>query len=191
MVHVIGLADVQGLWRRLSIVTPDFEDRETVVYWCQANEHHVDLRVPPGLHAPPDPAVHAACEGFAGTTEVDDGVCTWTRAINLQGPVAGPDVGRLHWRGSHLIETGVHAEYEEVWERVASGGVSSHVERDGPFLTVETRCGDHRAHGRGRPADLGLARTLAERVRAGDTAALDRQTFELFRGDERIATTSP
>ena len=51
-----------------------------------------------------------------------DGICTWTREINLGGPRSAPDVGRLDWVDAprQLLETGVHADYSELWTRPAA-----------------------------------------------------------------------
>lgn len=121
---------IQGLWRRAYIKapaeTPKFEDHDTQVYWFQARGLYADLRIPArfsnGVPAPrladlsqDDLLALAGSEGFAGWAAVDDGVCTWQRAINLQGPETGRDIGRLE-RASHgLFEYGVDADFVELW----------------------------------------------------------------------------
>jgi hypothetical protein len=59
-------------------------------------------------------------EGFAGRITVEDGVCTWHRALNWQGFPCPVDAGRMSFDAAgRLIEDGVHAEYREEWEAVA------------------------------------------------------------------------
>jgi len=61
-----------------------------------------------------------SAEGFAGTTEVTDSVCTWARHINWHGATTDIDAGRLSFDSAgDLIEDGVHADYAELWTRPA------------------------------------------------------------------------
>ncbi len=121
---------IRGLWRRAYIKspaeTPDFEDHETHVYWFQANGLYADLRIPEGFSKGISAACLAelpqedllalsACEGFAGWAAVEDGICTWQRAINLQGPESGRDIGRLERTPGGLFEYGVDADFVELW----------------------------------------------------------------------------
>ncbi|MEL7526619.1 MAG: hypothetical protein AAFN16_12650, partial [Pseudomonadota bacterium] len=123
-------ADIKGLWRRAYIKAPaevpEFEDHDTQVYWFQADGLYADLRIPVrfshGLSAPSlsvlaqdDLLELAEAEGFAGCASVVDGVCNWQRAINLQGPESGRDIGRLEWTSGGLREYGVEADFVELW----------------------------------------------------------------------------
>ena len=134
------LADLPGLWRRQVLTAPGIEDRDTRVYWFQGASLFADLRVPAGLPGtegarcladlgPQGLASLARCEGFAGETDVQAGICRWTRRINYQGPERGADVGALRWGGSRdeLIEEGVEADYGEVWQRVGTGTPAARV----------------------------------------------------------------
>lgn len=130
---MITQADIQGHWRRDWLRAPGFEDPTTRVHWLQAGEVYADLRLP--LERPelgqaralaelPEAALEALAkaEGFAGTTEVTDSICTWTRAINWHGATDEVDAGKLWFDDQGgLIEDGVHAEYRELWQRVAEG----------------------------------------------------------------------
>nr|WP_319387443.1 hypothetical protein [uncultured Roseibium sp.] len=123
-------ADIRGLWRRAYIKAPanvpEFEDHDTQVYWFQARGLYADLRIPArfskGLPvaclaelSQDDLLALAGSEGFAGWAAVDDGVCTWQRAINLQGPETGRDIGRLERASGGLFEYGVYADFVELW----------------------------------------------------------------------------
>ena len=115
-----------GLWRRLWLRAPGIDDHTTRVLWFQGPEVFVDLRIPADL---PDLAgltaladldavtlkAVARAEGFAGTTGVVADICTWTRAINAQGPESSADVGALSLTPEGLLETGIHADYSELW----------------------------------------------------------------------------
>ncbi len=123
------LADTHGLWQRYWLRTPELEDHTTRVMWMQGEHHHVDMRLPlaamsldqaPSLSSlsAEQLRVLARAEGFAGTTSVENGICTWTRIINLQGPLKGIDTGRIIQTAEGLLEVGIHDPYEELWQRV-------------------------------------------------------------------------
>ena len=115
-----------GVWKRTLLRTPQGEDTTTFVRWLQGPKGHADLRVP--LAARPAGRMPTALElatqqGFAGITEVthppEGETCAWRRQVDFQPPPATPDEGRIHWDSpDRLIETGVHGDYLEVWERV-------------------------------------------------------------------------
>lgn len=132
---MIAAADLTGLWRRDWIKAPGVQDHTTRVAWWQSScGGFVDLRVPADL---PDLGV-ATCladldpptlrsllraEGFAGTITVENGTCTWQRASNWHGFPTAPDVGKMTWdAGGGLVETGMHADYAELWQR--AGGTA-------------------------------------------------------------------
>lgn len=123
-------ADIRGLWRRAYIKapaeTPTFEDHDTHVYWFQADRLYADLRIPARFSAGQAAAclaeltedellALAGAEGFAGRATVVDGVCSWHRVINLQGPEAGRDIGCLERTSGGLFEYGVEADFVELW----------------------------------------------------------------------------
>ena len=129
--HPVTLADTGGLWCRRWLRTPDSEDDSTCVLWMQGEQLHVDMRLPAAAlefrQAPSLSALNAnqlrllaRAEGFAGKTTVKDSVYTWTRHINLRGPLKGIDTGRLQQRPDGLLETGIHAQYQELWQQVDS-----------------------------------------------------------------------
>lgn len=185
----IGLGDLQGLWRRTLLTAPGIEDRETRVFWAQGQRLHADLRVPASGAA--GPAALLGCEGFAGETRVENGLCTWHRRINWRGPVTGPDIGRLSWQepGRVLIEAGVHADYAETWVRDDEGPVSTalHAAPDGQRAYL-IWSDSFFVLGRGDPAALS-GPPLAERTHDG--AAFDQAyTLGRWEGAVGIATLS-
>ena len=132
----------------------------------QAGETHVDLRLPPDLDA--TPASRARCEGFAGRTVVENGMATWHREVNLQGPAAHPDVGVLSWDGDALIEDAPDGSYREVWVRERGGDAHARIETRGGRMRVLAWVADRFMLADARPDEMRLPTTLAERVAAGE-----------------------
>ena len=127
--------DLQGLWRRAWIKAPTEnplrEDHTTRVNWAQSGVLYADLRIPlerplpagatclADLDAPALLALMQA-EGFAGTIDVADSICTWAREINWHGETPDVDAGRMWFtEDGNLIEDGVHADYRELWQQAA------------------------------------------------------------------------
>jgi len=181
-----SLDDLQGVWRRDWLRAPGVEDADTEVWWFQAGDLHVDLRLPAGHAAlagplsslsPDEVRRVAQAEGFAGATTVERGICTWKREVNWRGPTGGPDAGRLTWRGDALHEAGVFAQYEELWQRAGQGRSAGVRLTDGAGrLAVLIRVDDRFALGRGAPESLSGA-PLAERLDTG-LAARHRAALE-------------
>jgi hypothetical protein len=119
----------RGLWRRRVLETSGQVDLRTTVYWLQTSSLYADVRIPAdrgrrGRLARMTQAGRRALarqQGFAGALEVDGDVLTWQRWLDYQ-PAAAPDVGRVHFDGSLLVEHGVHAAYREEWQRVQAVG---------------------------------------------------------------------
>jgi hypothetical protein len=91
----VVLAECTGLWRRTLLIDAD----GTRVLWLQGITTYVDSR------------------GFAGRVNQHGETFEWSRVIDLQPPSHLPDAGRMRWDGSTLVETGVHVDYVEHWER--------------------------------------------------------------------------
>jgi hypothetical protein len=115
----------RGVWSRTLLQTPDTLDDTTFVRWMQTPRWHADLRVPAGARGATDatPPMLALQQGFCGITSVDrqDGAetCAWHRQLDFQPPGPDPDIGRVVFESpDRLIETGIHRQYREVWERV-------------------------------------------------------------------------
>ena len=124
----------RGVWQRTLLQTPEGRDTTTRVHWLQTEGWHADLRVPAGVD-PATPAGRAQLQGFCGITRISGGhdgqpeVCTWHRRWDIQPPRSTPDAGYMVFETpDRLTETGVHARYLEVWERLPGS--------DGPFRAL-------------------------------------------------------
>lgn len=121
--------DIQGHWVRDWIKAPDFEDHTTRVHWMQVGSEYADVRIPlerpdlagaSALSDLPADALHALtmAEGFSGHVTLRGTHCTWHREINWHGPPDALDVGDISFDADgRIIETGVHADYTELWNR--------------------------------------------------------------------------
>jgi hypothetical protein len=113
----------RGVWARTLLQTPQHKDDSTFVRWLQTSLWHADVRVPQGL-APGSTAEQLAMQqGFCGVTQVSQSaqgeVCTWHRRMDFQPPRPDVDAGLMVFESpERVIETGVHAQYLEVWERL-------------------------------------------------------------------------
>src|SRR5450830_1178715 len=113
----------RGVWVRKLLETPQQSDVRTYVRWLQTGLWHADLRVPSPAPAANAPLGLARQQGFCGVTEVtptpQGEVCTWQRRLDFQPPRAEVDAGLMMFEAPDLvIETGLHASYLEVWERL-------------------------------------------------------------------------
>jgi hypothetical protein len=96
----VVVADCTGLWRRVLLIDADgARDTGTDVLWLQGITIYVDSR------------------GFAGRVNQRGETFEWSRVIDLQPPSDFPDAGQMRWDGSTLVETGMHVDYVEHWER--------------------------------------------------------------------------
>lgn len=124
----------RGVWARTLLETPAQRDDRSFVRWLQASVWHADLRIP--VTARPDPMPQpwadltpqqiqmlASQQGFCGVTQVrqqvEGEVCTWHRRCDFQPPRQEVDAGVMVFEAAdRVIETGLHAPYLEVWERL-------------------------------------------------------------------------
>jgi len=176
-----NMEDLAGLWTRSLLVLPDgMCDVATEVVWLQGPGLYVDLRQAParpdfahvrGLDdlTAADCAWLATQQGFAGVLRYADGYFEWEREIDYQPPAAGPDSGRLFWRGEVLVETGRYADYLEHWHRdpavpVAPCEAAVFVSRHDGRKAQLVRAGDVFMFARGRGKARFAAATLAECV---------------------------
>ena len=126
-------ARYRGLWRRTLLQAGSLRDTTSTVYWLQTERWHADLRIPAGRPSfegvtslaqcsPPQRRFLAKQQGFYGITEVDTSgpqdICRWHRLADFQPPASRPDAGALRLEGSLLVETGLHEDYLEHWERL-------------------------------------------------------------------------
>lgn len=140
---MIGAGDLQGHWRRAWLRAPGIEDHLTCVHWMQCGSLYADIRIPSdrpdvrgaaGLSdlAPRTLRRLLEAEGFAGHITVKNEVCTWERRINWHGQTDTIDAGQLAFDAEGaLTETGVHADYAELWHRL-DDDPSEGVELTGP-----------------------------------------------------------
>ncbi|MGE5319014.1 MAG: hypothetical protein ACM3KD_02420 [Hyphomicrobiaceae bacterium] len=176
-----------GVWRRSLLETAELRDARSHVFWLQTPRWHADLRIPAGR---PDfcgvrrltecddaqLAWLARQQGFCGVTQVDGDICTWHRQMDFQPAGGSRDIGRMAFAGERLTETGVEADYLEVWQRLrpSRGGTAA--------LELVVEAGEQPA----RPTWLLVAGDCFMYVR-GRTHALPRAT-DLTR---LIARTQP
>lgn len=180
-------AELVGVWRRRSLVTPDGRDETTQVVWVQTESWYADLRIPAGPLVRTDVRRLEDCnavelvalaqiQGFAGQLSVDGGVCSWRRDLDFQPPGPTPDEGNWEIEGPVMIERGLHAEYEEVWVRDADvRGPLEAFRRTGGRRGLMVVAGDHFLAVLDRPHPLpggeSLAAIVAAELAAGDRAA--------------------
>lgn len=126
-------ARYRGLWRRTLLHAGSLRDTTSTVYWLQTDSWHADIRIPAGRPSFEGVTSLAQCspaqwrflarqQGFHGLTEVDTSaqpdICRWHRLADFQPPALTPDAGALCLAGDLLVETGLHDDYLEHWERL-------------------------------------------------------------------------
>jgi hypothetical protein len=169
----------QGLWRRRGIWRANgSSDLLTPVWWFQAADFHIDLRIP---------ADRKAMTGFAGTTVVEGERCEWRPEIAY--PFVSPelDAGFMRFDSDDALhESGVDGSYREHWWREAAGpAAGSRVLLDDGRIQYEIACGEFLARATGKPhkaADITVWRHTpagAWRVIASTTAARENVIVEM------------
>ncbi|MCV6595135.1 MAG: hypothetical protein OIF48_19475 [Silicimonas sp.] len=161
--------DLAGHWVRRWIKAPGVEDHDTRVHWMQAGWDYADLRLPKERPDLSDAACLAdlssealarltEAEGFAGRIALEGRICTWAREINFHGVPEAPDVGEIRFDAAgRMIETGVHADYAELWEQQGSGPVQAMRFAGGGYAGVLVICGARAVLGIGVPGALSSA----------------------------------
>lgn len=191
----------RGVWARTLLRTPAGRDESTVVRWLQTASWHADLRVPLAARPPgraPGPAERALQQGFYGRTSVErrgaSEVCSWHRVGDFQPPGPHPDAGRIEFLGDdRLLEIGVHADYEEIWERLpestgrsAALAPADTADGDGVPAALWLVAGRYAMHVRPRrlpwPADCTTSDTLSDLIRRHPALQLKWLDFEISFG---------
>jgi hypothetical protein len=181
-----------GLWRRREISFPDGRrDTTTRVLWLQTQHLFADLRVPADRPVvteargfadyPAEDLPHlAAMQGFAGRFEVDGKICRWRRELDFQPPGGPPDEAQFRIDGDILVETGIHAAYEEIWQRETPPGADLAAFRllldDAAVPGMLVLAGDHFIAVEERRSPLPAASSLADLLAAdaGSVPIADR-----------------
>ncbi len=116
----------RGVWVRTLLQTPQLRDDTTFVRWMQTSVWHADLRIPHPVRDAEAWTLLARQQGFCGITQVsqvglqaEGEVCTWQRRVDFQPPRADADAGVMEFETpDRVIETGIHAPYLEIWDRL-------------------------------------------------------------------------
>jgi hypothetical protein len=119
-----------GVWQRSLLETPQMRDADSLVLWLQTSHWHADLRIP--AHRPDFSGITrladctdaqlawlASQQGFCGVTQVEGDHCTWHHQLDFQPANGIRDIGRMVFEGERIIESGVEADYLEVWKRLS------------------------------------------------------------------------
>ncbi|MDP1929650.1 MAG: hypothetical protein Q8K62_14180 [Thiobacillus sp.] len=127
-----------GVWNRTLLETASARDERSQVWWLQTPRWHADLRIPAGRPDFSGITRLAECDdtqlawlatqqGFCGVTQVDGDDCTWHRQLDFQPANGSRDMGHMAFDGERVIETGVDADYLEIWERLphSRGGTAA------------------------------------------------------------------
>ncbi|KQV54954.1 MULTISPECIES: hypothetical protein [unclassified Duganella] len=135
----------EGLWRRKGIWRANgSSDLVTPVWWFQAADFHIDLRIP---------VDRKAMTGFAGTTVVEGERCEWRPEIAY--PFVSPelDAGFMRFDSEDALhEAGADGSYQEDWWREASGPVTaSRLLLEDGRIQYEIACGEFLARATGKP----------------------------------------
>ncbi|MEL6815214.1 MAG: hypothetical protein AAFP03_10430 [Cyanobacteria bacterium J06598_3] len=185
-----------GVWKRLSIEENGQKDTTTQVIWIQTHSCFGDIRIPadrPMLEpaigsvqalSPAQAIALSHQAGFAGITRFHSGadgdLCQWHRALDYR-PFEGQfDIGRVHWQGDILIETGIESTYTEEWQRIETGPTAALTLLRGPMRQAWlVMCGDWFIYGCDRRFSLPAAGSLTELVEASSVReTLVRETLQ-------------
>ena len=177
---MINCQDIQGHWVRRSIKAPGFEDLTTRVHWMQAGRDYADVRIPldrPNVSGagcladlPLDALLTIAqSEGFAGHVSLDQDTCTWHREINWHGTPDGLDIGSISFdEDGAMIETGVLADYVEVWDQCAETETKALRFANADYRGVMVSCGEVAVVGIGQTSKT-ATKTAFKGLRNGHT----------------------
>jgi hypothetical protein len=145
-----------GMWRRTLLEQANVIDTTTFVLVIQTEQYHADMRIP---DARPDFSHTdqledctleqlywlATQQGFTGITHIEGNTCQWIRDHDFQPSNDQRDIGEMTFESDDIvIETGVDADYREIWERVTDSQIK---------LSVHQINGTDR-HGNKTPARL-------------------------------------
>jgi Protein HRI1 len=136
-----------GAWARMSLAVDGAAPAEHAdVVWLQTEHTYADLRIPRLGYGD-----IVAPMSFAGTTTWADPFLRWSHELDLDpdGRLGDADVGRVHWHGDDLVETGELTDgdrsvpYTEVWRRLPASVVDLESDWSADGTSVVVRTGDH------------------------------------------------
>ncbi|MFM9836354.1 MAG: hypothetical protein ACKVOA_09660 [Methylophilaceae bacterium] len=194
-----------GMWRRSLLEQAGVSDTTTTVLVIQTEQYHADIRVPA---ARPDfketKHLEDCCEeqlswlatqqGFTGITQIKGNVSQWLRDYDYQPFNHQRDIGEMRFESEDvLVETGVDAEYLEIWNRVLDSNLNLSVSlvmgEDRHQTQVPARlftANNYFAYVRPRTAQLPIAASMAEAIKQhkpSPETLLDWLDFEISFGE--------
>jgi hypothetical protein len=166
-----------GVWDRKALwfegTEPDYSTR---VFYVQTPNLYADIRIPEsrpdvsnaiGLEDLSDTELEELLtqQGFAGYVETEGDIVTWQREIDFQPPTGIPDTGRCMLDKQVMIETGIHLDYSEKWQRIDDGKgqfLAMQIDGDegGSANQILVVAGDHFLYARDRKKSLEPAKSL-------------------------------
>ncbi len=198
-------ASYLGVWRRSLLEQNGSQDTTSLVFWLQADNQHIDIRIPALRPDFSDCTCLQDCsteqlrwlatqQGFAGVTEVSGNICNWHRELDLQPDNGVPDIGEMVFSGENkLLETGVESVYFEVWDKIAGThiNVSTHqinsLDSNGVVVIARLlKAGNQFAFIRPRSSNLPEASSLLALIDSPNQSLLDILNwldFEISFGD--------
>jgi len=183
----MGIAQVPkpylGMWRRRLLEQAGVTDTTTTVLVIQTEQYHADIRIPADRPNFKNANCLEDCnsdqlnwlatqQGFTGITRINGNISQWLRDYDFQPFNHQRDIGEMHFESDDvLVETGVDAEYLEVWERVLDSNVNlsvTHITGENRHQTkVPARlftANKAFAYVRPRNAQLPLAASMTEAI---------------------------
>jgi hypothetical protein len=193
------------MWRRSLLEQAGVRDTTTQVLMIQTEQYHADIRIPAFRPNFNDTSCLKDCssaqltwlatqQGFTGITEINGNVSQWMRDYDFQPFNHQRDIGEMNFESDDvLVETGVDAEYLEVWDRVPNSHLNLTVthlagqDRHGlPIIARFFTANNAFAYIRPRNAQLPIAASLAEAinsVKPDSDMLLDWLDFEISFGE--------
>jgi hypothetical protein len=198
-------AALSGVWRREVLTAPGRRDETTRVFWLQTRSWYADIRVKADRPRRPvrdftdyddaELVQLAGSQGFCGQLTASDDTCLWRRDLDYQPPGDDLDEARYRIDGDVMVEDGIHADYQEIWRRLAQGPTplaafrltddSGAPGRHGLLVVA----GDHFIEVQDRPRTpplqrgATLAQVVEEALKAGRRAdAIDALSFRICFG---------
>jgi hypothetical protein len=194
-----------GMWRRTLLEQADGIDTTTFVLVIQTEQYHADIRIPDARpdfsHTDrlEDCALEqlywlATQQGFTGITYIEGKTCQWIRDHDFQPSNDQRDIGEMIFESDDIVvETGVDAEYREIWERVTDSQINlsvhqiNGIDRHGNKTPARLLTANHAfAYVRPRSVALPKANSMLEAIennKPNKDLLLDWLDFEISFGE--------